>query len=78
MSQPLPPDDFEWAEDCGQLAGSIAGHPTNSTVSSILELDLEYLEELHDKHKAYPLASDCMRVQKKWMSEYMQELRGRQ
>ena len=76
MSQPLPTDGFEWVEDCGQLAGSIADHLVDSPVGYILEVDLEYPEELHDKHNAYLLAPERMVVQKEWMSEYQQELRG--
>ena len=33
-------------------------------------MDLEYPEDLHDAHNAYPLAPERMKVQKKWMSEY--------
>ena len=72
MSQPLPTGSFEWVEDCGQLAGSIADHTTDSPMGYILEVNLEYPEELHDKHNAYPLALKRMTVQKEWMSGYQQ------
>jgi len=64
MSLPLPTGGFKWVEDCGQLVGSIAEHLTNSPVGFILEVDLRYPEELHDKHNAYPLAPERMTVQK--------------
>ena len=76
MSQPLPTGGFEWVEGCRQLSGSISDHSTDSPMGYILEVDLEYPEELHDKHNAYPLVPEHMTVQKEWMSEYQQELRG--
>ena len=40
--------------------------------SFILEVDLEYPEDLHNAHNAYPLAPERMVVQNKLMSEYLQ------
>ena len=70
MSQPLPTVAFRWAEDCEQLTKTIADHPTNDPEGFILEVDLEYPEDLHNAHNAYPLAPERMVIQKKWMSEY--------
>ena len=39
-------------------------------------MDLEYPQELHDEHNAYPLAPERMVVQKAWMSEYQHGLLG--
>ena len=76
MSQPLPTGVFCWEEDCETLAESIVSHPADSPEGLILEVDLEYPEDLHEAHNAYPLAPECMVVQKKWMSEYQHNLLG--
>ena len=70
MCQPLPTGGFEWVEACKGLA--IADLPCGY----ILEVDLEYSEELHDVHNTYPLAPERMAVPREWMSEYQQELIG--
>ena len=44
--------------------------------SFILEVDLEYPEELQDAHNAYPLPPERMVVQQKWMSECQHNLLG--
>ena len=46
MSQPLPTGAFQWDEDCEQLAKTIANHPADDTEGFILEVDLEYPEDL--------------------------------
>ncbi|MEW8615643.1 MAG: DNA polymerase, partial [Candidatus Thiodiazotropha sp.] len=76
MSQPLPTGAFRWEEDCELLAKTIADHPADDSEGFILEVDLEYPEDLHDAHNAYPLAPERMVVQKKWMSEYQHNLLG--
>ena len=76
MSQPLPTGAFRWKEDCEQLAKTIADHPADIPESFILDVDLEYPEDLHNGHKAYPLAPERMVVQKQWMSEYQHNLFG--
>ena len=74
MSQALPTGGFKWVEDCGGLAEAIVSHPANSPEGYILEVDLEYPQELHNTHNAYPLAPKCMVVRKDWMSEYQHNL----
>ena len=70
MSQPLPTGGFRWVEDCDGLAGTIKDQPADGPEGFILEVGLEYPQELHDEHNAYPLAPERTVVQKKWMSEY--------
>ena len=80
MSQALPTGGFRWVEDCDGLAGTIKDQPADGAEGYILEVDLEYPQELHDEHNAYPLAPERMVVQKEWMSEYQHGLhapRGR-
>ena len=55
---------------------SIADHPVDDPEVFILEVDLEYPEDLHNAHSSYPLALERMVVQKKWMSECQHNLRG--
>ena len=74
MSQPLPTGGFRWVEDCDGLAGTIKDQPADGAEGYVLEVHLEYPQELHDEHNAYPLAPERMVVQKKWMSEYQHGL----
>ena len=76
MSQALPTGGFRWVEDCGELAQSIADLPADGPEGHILEVDLEYPQELHDEHNSYPLAPERMAVQKEWMSDYQNGLLG--
>jgi hypothetical protein len=56
MSQPLPIRDFKW------MSGEELEKWRN--YGCILEVDLEYPEELHDKHNEYPLAPERTDVNK--------------
>ena len=40
----------------------------------ILEVDLEYPEELQSGHNSYPLAPEKRVVEKEWMSDYQKSL----
>ena len=55
---------------------TIAEQPADSPEGYILEVDLEYPEDLHDAHNSYPLAPERMVVQKEWMSDYQHDLLG--
>ena len=62
-SQPLPTGAFRWEEDCcEQLTKTITDHPADNPDGLILEVDLEYPEDLHNAHNAYPLAPGRMVV----------------
>ena len=39
---------------------------SNSSTEFILEVYLEYLQELHDIHNDYPLASEKINIPKEW------------
>ena len=76
MSQYLPTGGFRWVDDGQQPAKNIAEQPADDPEGYILEVDLEYPEDLHDAHNAYPLAPERLMVQKKWMSEYQHNFLG--
>ena len=63
-------------EDRDQLVQTIVDHPPDSPEGFILEVNLEYPEDLHEAHNAYPLAPERMVVQKSWMSDYQHNLLG--
>ena len=46
MSQYLPTGGFRWVDDCQQLVKTIAEQPADSPEGYILEVDLEYPEDL--------------------------------
>ena len=76
ISQYLPTSGFRWVDDCQQLTKTIAEHPADGPEGYILEVDLDYPEDLHDAHNSYPLAPERMVVEKGWMSEYQHSLLG--
>ena len=53
MSQALPTGGFGWVDDCQSLERTISQHPAESKEGFILEVDLEYPEELHEAHNTY-------------------------
>ena len=63
MSQPLPVGDFKWVEKMKEGKGYI------------LEVDLEYPEELHSLHSDYPLAPEKMIVTEDMLSPYCRRLK---
>ena len=56
MSKPLPTHGFKWMESC-ELENW-------RNYSCVLEVDLEYPENLHDLHSDYPLAPEQMKINK--------------
>jgi len=53
MTNRLPTDGFEWMTE---------KELNNRNISCILEVDLDYPEELHDLHNEYPLAPENIKV----------------
>ena len=74
MSQSLPCGDFKWLDpDKVNLE-----HYTNDSKKGIiLEVDLEYPEELHDLHNDYPLAPEKILVSDQMLSPYCKSLKER-
>ena len=56
MSQPLPTSDFRWMES--------QEFENWTSISCILEVDLEYPTELHHHHNEYPLAAERLLLNK--------------
>ena len=70
MSQPLPTGGFRWLQqEEWNLLDWKSLEPT-STKGYILEVDLEYPNELHENHNDYPLAPDKRQMQFETLNEY--------
>lgn len=60
----LPTGDYEWCSQnvLDQLSENMHTIPRDSDIGYILEVDLEYPEELHETHKSLPLAPEQMDI----------------
>ena len=80
MCQYLPIGEYDWVHIDGitlnQFTQDLMNISPTTEKGFILEVDLEYPEELHDEHNAYPLAPECMSAEKDWLSPYQLNLLG--
>ena len=56
MSQYLPYANFKWVKNMNKIEQKLMNIKSNSSTGYILELDLEYPQELNDIHNDYSLA----------------------
>ena len=68
ISQYLPYADFKCVENIDKMKQKLMNIKSISSTGYILEVDLEYLQELHDIHNDYPLAPE--NIPKGWLSKY--------
>ena len=73
MSLPLPIRGFKWKREL-PTEEEILSMKENAKKGCILEVDLEYPQELHEEHNSYPLAPEKKAVKKEWMSDYQNGL----
>ena len=70
MSQYLPYANFKWVKNIDKIKQKLMNIKSNSSTGYILEVDLEYPQELHDIHNDYPLAPEKINIPKEWLSDY--------
>ena len=58
MSEYLPTSNFRWMTDREINTIDLGKYKTNGKKGLILEVDLEYPQELHDLHNDYPVAPE--------------------
>ena len=74
MSQYLPTGGFRWMTQKQINKIDLAKYKEDSEKGLILEVDLEYPEELHDLHNDYPLGPEKVRVSHDMLSEYCKNI----
>jgi len=74
MCQPLPTYDFAWLSEEEMTDFDVQEVPDDSEDGYILEVDLEYPEQLHDQHSDYPLAPEKTKVTHEMLSPYCRQL----
>ena len=70
MSQYLPYANFKWIKNIDKIKQKLMNIRSSSSTGYVLEVDLEYLQELHDIHNDYPLAPEKINIPKEWLSDY--------
>ncbi|GFU14649.1 c2H2-type domain-containing protein [Nephila pilipes] len=70
MSQFLPTHGFEWIKE----PVNFMEISDESDIGFILEVDLDYPENLHDLHNDYPLAPETLNVTNDMLSPYCKEI----
>ena len=70
MSQYLPTGGFRWMTQKQIDKINLAKYKEDSEKGLILEVDLEYPEDLHDLHNDYPLAPEKVKVTEDMLSDY--------
>ena len=74
MSQYLPTGGFRWMTQKQIDKINLAKYKEDSNKGLILEVDLEYPQELHDLHNDYPLAPEKVRVTEDMLSNYSKKI----
>ena len=74
MSQYLPTGDFKWLSPKQIEKINLGKYTENSKKGMILEVDLEYPQELHDLHNDYPLAAEKLCMTKNMLSPYCKQI----
>ena len=65
MSEALPIEDFTFLPEDEVASFDLDATTKSDHFSYILEVDLKYLEHLHDSHSDYPLAAEKLKIRKK-------------
>ena len=67
----LPVKGFKWVPEPDEI--DILNIPEDSKFGYILEMDLEYPKELHDKHNLYPLSPEHVQVTEDMLSPFQRK-----
>ena len=77
MSQYLPTGNFKWMTDKEISKIDLGKYKADGKKGLILEVDLEYPQELHDIHNDYPVAPEKVKVSNNMLSAYCKKIAER-
>ena len=72
MCQPLPYKDIKFDNDI--TLETILKTPDDSEIGYMVEVDLEFPKELHNKFKQYPPCPEPLKPKVEWFSDYQKEV----
>ena len=70
MSEYLSYPNFKWVKNIDKIKQKLMNIKLNNLTGYILEVNLEYPQEMHDIHNYYPLAPEKNYIPKEWLSDY--------
>ena len=70
LSQYLPYSEFKWLNQKEIDRFDVDSIGENSPIGYILEVDLEYPDDLHELHNDYPLAPEKLEINQNMLSKY--------
>ena len=74
MSQYLPTDNLKWMIDKEIEKIDLGKYEADGKKGLILEVDLEYSQELHDLHNGYPVTPEKLNISNNMLSGYCKRL----
>ena len=74
MSQYLPTGNFKWMTDKEISKIDLGKYKADGKKGLILEVDLEYPQELHDIHNDYPVAPEKVNISNNMLSAYCKKI----
>ena len=74
MSQYLPTGNFKWMTNKEISKIDLGKYKADGKNGLILEVDLEYPQELHDMHNDYPVCPEKVKVSKNILSTYCKKI----
>ena len=74
MSQYLPTGNFKWMSDKEIKKVDLGKCKADGKKGLILEVDLEYPQELHNLHNDYPVAPEKLNVSNNILSGYCKKI----
>ena len=69
MSQYLPYGAFKWGKVNNKAVNRILNRSVDSSYGYLLEVDLDYPEELHNSHKDFTMAPEKIKVKEEMLSQ---------
>ena len=76
MSEYLPYEGFKWVKVNNKVVNRVLNKSNNSLYGYFLEVDLDYPENVHDKHNDLPMAPEIIKVSEKMLAPIQLEIKN--